>query len=600
MFGHPRSLFVLFFAEMWERFSFYGMKALLILYMVNYLVWNQEHASSVMAWYAGLVYCTPLLGGILADKVFGARWAVVIGGVLMAIGHFLLAFEPMPCFFAGLGFLIAGCGLLKPNISTQVGSMYLPDDTRRDSAFTIFYMGINLGAFIGPLVCDWLRSRYGFHYGFAAAGVGMVVGLIVYLLGMKSVMVRVAMVATGKDDGAVRPSTATPSANVPPRVRIDRIIVLLVIFLFVIVFWTAFEQAANVMTIWADKHTNLHIFRTSEPEAVIGAETAISQAPASWRDLEIGAGQLQCVNPFFVITLAALFAWFWIWLDKRRKQPSTPVKMTLGMLGMTLAYGVMLLAAQRENQPSSAPLADLPGNVDLSQYGSTRLHHDPRSGTLRMNGVLTDLDWLRLLAESAPKSYRENVDELVSQAQRQADRPGAAEAWKTHITLSSDSPDPVPVGPLPDTVTWNATERTLTTTAAIPERDRLRLLAAAAQPTFRDAVTAIYRQSSLHRVTVLWLVLFYFVCTLGELCLSPVGLSLVTKLAPPKHVGLMMGLWFLMTGGVANFVAHKIGGGWGTMTPTAYFLIFGAVAAVAALLMIPLVGLLRRMMHGVQ
>ena len=157
--GHPTCLFTLFFAEMWERFSFYGMKALLILYMVNYLFWRQGEASHVMAWYAGLVYATPVIGGIVADKLTGARWAVVVGGVIIAVGHFLLAFEPLPFFYSGLACLVVGTGFLKPNISTQVGALYTTKDERRDSAFTIFYMGINLGAFVGPLICGWLRAE---------------------------------------------------------------------------------------------------------------------------------------------------------------------------------------------------------------------------------------------------------------------------------------------------------------------------------------------------------------------------------------------------------------------------------------------------------
>ncbi|MFQ5807323.1 MAG: peptide MFS transporter, partial [Phycisphaerae bacterium] len=416
--GHPKGLFVLFFTELWERFSFYGMKALLILYMLNYLVWNQVSASNVMAWYAGLVYCTPVLGGLLADKLLGARWTVLFGGILIAIGHFLLAFEPLPFFYSGLGFLIAGVGMLKPNISTQVGSLYHPDDARRDSAFTIFYMGINIGALLGPIVCGRLMEhpRFGFHYGFAAAGVGMVIGLIVYVLGMRSVVRRVALVvAESEDSPAAQSETANqgvePRRETPSHVYRDRIIVLLLIFVFAVIFWMAFEQAANVMTIWADKHTNLYPFRSAAPEVVI--EGATETAPAettSWRDFRVTAPELLTVNPFFIITLAAVFAWFWIWLEKRKLQPSTPAKLVLGFLGMTLAYGVMILAAQSENRPTSAPLAKLPEGVVLEDYGATRLHYDEQSRTLRMNGVLTDLDWLRVLGDSAPESYRQTID----------------------------------------------------------------------------------------------------------------------------------------------------------------------------------------------
>jgi len=182
--GHPVGLFALFFTEMWERFSYYGMRGLLMLYMTNYFKWTQENASFYYKWYTSLVYLTPLLGGFLADKFLGNRWAIIIGATLMAIGHFCMAFEQYPVFLAALIFLILGNGLFKPNMSTQVGRLYAAADPRRDSAYTIFYMGINLGAFLAPLLCGWLveNTRWSYHAGFAAAGVGMVLGLLVYLI----------------------------------------------------------------------------------------------------------------------------------------------------------------------------------------------------------------------------------------------------------------------------------------------------------------------------------------------------------------------------------------------------------------------------------
>src|SRR5262249_29691763 len=164
--GHPIGLYVLFFTEMWERFSYYGMRAILILYMLNNLKWSQSESSSVYKWYTSLVYLTPLLGGFLADRFLGNKRAVLIGGALMAIGQFLLAGEWFHIFF-GLAFLIAGNGMFKPNMSTQVGRLYPPGDPRRDGAYTIFYMGINLGAFFSPLVCGWLAENVSFNYGFA-------------------------------------------------------------------------------------------------------------------------------------------------------------------------------------------------------------------------------------------------------------------------------------------------------------------------------------------------------------------------------------------------------------------------------------------------
>lgn len=722
MFGHPRGLYVLFMTEMWERMSFYGMKALLVLYMINYLVWNQEKSSEVMAWYAGLVYFTPALGGILADKVLGARWSVVIGGALMCIGHFLLAFEPLPFFYSGLGFLIVGCGLLKPNISTQVGSLYPRGDHRRDAAFTIFYMGINLGAFIGPLVCGWLRLTYGFHYGFAAAGVGMAFGLIVYLFGMRTVERETAAAAAAP---LRENSNAHSGEHVPRHITRDRIIVLFVIFAFALVFWMAFEQAANVMTVWADKNTNLHVFRAEAPPASVQPEkvpgsgdaeqvltTTQPDSPAAttrpgslaegetqrtWRDWQMGAEFLQSVNPLFVVTLGGVFAGLWILLDRRKKQPSTPAKMTIAMFGMTLAYVVMLVAAARENAPTSVPLGSLPTTVQMDEeqrlytlqepdkqkqetesdqkepervyYGNKRLRYDSSAGKLLMEGVLSDLDWLRLLGQSAPPSYRSAIKDLLDRtekrhAQSLADvkeareraplatgsrtwefvqdyAPGAefpvgpggflatespivsvkettvirepipedeilkkyiqdAETWEVSVVIPADLPDPEWNVKLPDKVTWDAPTRTIRVGQTLSERDKLALYAGGAEPEFQTAVNRIYVDSSVLKVSVLWLILFYLTCTMSELCLSPVGLSLVTKMAPAKHVGLFMGLWFVTTGGIANFAAHTIGGYWGKITPTTYFMIFGAVALVAALIMLPAVKALKRRMHGIQ
>src|SRR5512146_1769574 len=181
--GHPAGLYVLFFTEMWERFSYYGMRSLLVYYMIKHLQFTQERSSEIYGLYTGLVYFTPLFGGILADRIIGQRRTVILGAVLMAVGHFLMAFESL--FFPALLFLILGNGAFKPNISTQVGALYPPGDHRRDRAFSIFYMGINLGAFFSPLVCGTLGEKIGYPWGFGAAGVGMVIGLLVYLWGQK-------------------------------------------------------------------------------------------------------------------------------------------------------------------------------------------------------------------------------------------------------------------------------------------------------------------------------------------------------------------------------------------------------------------------------
>src|SRR5437867_2786998 len=271
-FGHPKGLFVLFFTEMWERFSYYGMRSLLVLYMVNHLFIHpdvgqrvlgftaikgilesvfghldaQPLSSQIYGLYTGFVYFTPFFGGLLADRVLGQRKTVVLGGILMAIGHFLMASEHL--FFVALLFLIMGNGAFKPNISTQVGLLYPRGDSRRDGAFTIFYMGINLGAFFSPLVCGTLGQKVGWHYGFAAAGVGMVVGLCLYLWGNKHLAPDV--LAQRRAVQATRPKE-TMTAN-----EWRRVAVLLAVCTLNIVFWGVYEQQGNTMQLWADQNTN--------------------------------------------------------------------------------------------------------------------------------------------------------------------------------------------------------------------------------------------------------------------------------------------------------------------------------------------------------
>ena len=622
IFGHPKGLYVLFFTELWERFSFYGMKTLLMLYMINHFFWSQEDASSLLGTYAALAYGLPVVGGFIADRYLGAKRAVVLGGVLLTIGHFLMAFEPLPFFYTALGFIIAGVGLLKPNVSTQVGSLYQPGDPRRDGAFTIFYMGINLGALVGPLLCDWLRVHYGYHYGFAAAGVGMVLGLIVYVIGQRK------LVEFNQDVGEAELNEESKPVEVhPPHVVRDRIIVLLVVFAFIIIFWTAFEQSPNAMLVWADKHTNLNLFSTEPPPVLLdGADTvAVDQADAGWwqgiedwfREPSMTSGQTQSFNPFFIITLAPIFAFFWLWLDRRKKQPSTPTKMVLGLALVAVAFGFMWPAAHLEERPSSAPLATLPTNLKVDDegrlyslekdnkneqrvyYGATRMTYDADEQTLHLDGVLADLDRLRLLAESAPSDFDSAVESLIAKAKQKQNESGSGEEWQVTETLASVPPGFVLVGgQASEVLEWDNATKSLIATGEIKERARIELLASAARPDFKAAIDKIYITSSEYRVSVWWLILFFLVLTMGELCLSPVGLSLVTKLAPAKHVGLFMGGWFLATA-VAEKLAQVFGAWWGKMPPKDYFLIFVVMCGVGALLMAILIRSLKKKMHGV-
>ena len=330
LFGHPRALAYLFTTEMWERFSYYGMRALLVLYMVKYLFTPQgsgdvlgltpfKHglevvfgplapqplASQIYGFYTGLVYLTPILGGLLADRVLGQRRTVIIGATLMAIGHFMMAFEHL--FLVALCFLILGNGAFKPNISTQVGSLYPPGDRRRDRAFSIFYVGINLGAFLAPLVCGTLGEKLGWHYGFAAAGVGMTIGLITYLAATPHL-----------------PRDAFEKRSLPDN-KLDAkawqsIAALLLLFAPVSLFWATYEQQGNTIALWADQFTDRHF---------LGGEI-----PVTW---------FQAFNPFMIFAFTPFIVALWRWQGKN--EPATSTKLGMGCLINALAYLVMVAAA---------------------------------------------------------------------------------------------------------------------------------------------------------------------------------------------------------------------------------------------------------------
>jgi len=623
IFGHPKGLYVLFFTELWERFSFYGMKTLLVLYMVNYFFWSQEKASSLLGTYAMLAYGLPVVGGFIADRYLGAKRAVVIGALLLSAGHLVMAIENMLCFYSALVLIIMGVGLLKPNVSTQVGALYPPGDPRRDGALTIFYMGINLGALIGPLLCDWLRVNYGYAYGFGAAGVGMILGLIVYVIGQRMLVEFNQDTATDEEKAEI----AAQSAH-PPHVVRDRIMVLLVVFAFIILFWTAFEQSPNAMLVWADKHTNLNLASAEPAPVTLDEGIGIADEPeVSWTegisawfsDPEITSGQTQSFNPFFIIALAPVLAFLWVRLDRRKLQPSTPTKMVLGLFGVVVAFGVMWPAALLENGASSAPLAILPVGTFTDEdglvytmedkedpqkrtyYGAGRLGYDATAQTLQMEGVLVDLDRFRLLALTAPADFVTEVDAFAEQTSVEKPKGEPVSIQLQHA--------PAGLGPVEireiegkdrkTILTWDPDANELTAFAEINKRARAEFLARAAYPAFKQAVDKVYLDSSSFRVSVWWLIGFYLLLTMGELCLSPVGLSLVTKLAPAKHVGLFMGGWFLATA-IAEKLAQVFGAHWGKMPPEQYFMIFVVMCAVGALFLAFLVRPLKRMMHGVQ
>ncbi|HEV8200546.1 MAG TPA: peptide MFS transporter [Candidatus Polarisedimenticolia bacterium] len=449
--GHPRGLSTLFFTEMWERFSYYGMRAFLILYMTTEVVkgglgFDVAHAGSVYGTYTGSIWLATIGGGIVADRLLGAYRSVMWGGIIIALGHFTLAFRQVPFFYAGLSLIVMGTGLLKPNATTMLGTLYSPEDERRDAGFSIFYMGINLGAFIGPIIAGWLAQTVDWHAGFACAGVGMLIGVIQYVLGKERLRPAWAGAPGGppaRSIGFVAPErgpesvgaaarAGEPAAASPARfTRAEwmRMLAVCVFFVFAALFWGAYEQAASTLALFADQKVD---------RVLLGWTI-----PSSWN---------VSIQAMFVILLSPVAAWVWMRLGRR--EPSTPMKFSFGLLLVGVSFVVLLPAA-------------------ILAMGS---------GTL---------------------------------------------------------------------------------------------------------------------VSPLWLVAAYFIQVCGELCLSPVGNSVVTKLAPARVVGMMMGVWFLSIA-----AGNKLAGYAASLSATIPLTqIFGAIAGVtivASIILMLLTPSIRRMMGGVR
>lgn len=377
--GHPKGLFVLFFAEMWERFSYYGMRALLIFYLTQHWLFNDEKASVIYGAYTALVYIAPVLGGYLADKYLGQRKAVLFGAVLLTIGHFLMAFEgegtlgqnnPMiDVFWAALAFIIVGSGFLKANISVIVGQLYPRTDIRRDGAYTIFYMGINVGAAVGTIIAGYLGQNYGWAYGFGAAGFGMLLGLVVfiifkplllgkgessvpeklaslkwgvkfewllYIIGFAAVAVTWWLVQNqavvgsilGVFGGLLVAFVIWQAIKIGGHDR-DRIFAAMFLIIGSILFWALFEQAGSSLNLFTDRYVDRQ---------------------------GVSASIFQSINPIYIIMLAPLFAGLWTWLGRKGLEPSTPAKFGLALIQLGAGFLVLVFGAQAVGMENMTPV----------------------------------------------------------------------------------------------------------------------------------------------------------------------------------------------------------------------------------------------------
>lgn len=322
MLGHPKGLFILFLTEMWERFSFYGMKAILVLFLVSNvnggLGWEKNQALELYGWYNMLVYAIGIFGGIIADKFLGQKKSVMVGGFLLCAGHFLMAFPPIWAFYTALGLIIAGVGMLKPNVSTMVGGLYDEKDPKREQGFTYFYMGINLGAFLSTLIVGYVGEKIGWHYGFALAGIGMLIGQITFLYGQRH-LTTVGNFIKKEDIKEERKEPLT-------KIEKDRLLVVAISFFIVLIFWMAFEQAGGFMTLYTDEYTDRNLLGL----------------------FEVPASIVQSLNPLFILLFGPAVAAYWFKRAQKGQRSSTIFKMSIGTIIMGLGFLFMVAASMQK------------------------------------------------------------------------------------------------------------------------------------------------------------------------------------------------------------------------------------------------------------
>ena len=547
---HPPGLYALFGTEMWERFSFYSMLALFTLYLRDPnegFGWTAAQATTLYANYLMFVYASPLIGGFIADRFTGYRKAVMIGGVFFMAGHGLLSIPALWAVYAALTCLVIGNGFFKPNVSTMVGNLYPEGSHLKDRAYNIFYMGINIGAFIAPIVMEIVKSYAGFHAAFAVAAFGMLISVGI-LWRYKSIVEDPNALGernrTRQNEASAKTNTAATSVDAPPTstshqesdergVRTEaqarqnlmntvpnwkRVFALIVIFAIVIVFWMAFHQNGSTLTYWADDNTDWRVSGT------------ISNS----------------INAFWVVTLTFPLIYFWQFLHKRGIEPATPTKMAIGMTLTGLSFIVLWYAATlgESQAPTQQQLA---------------------TGEFRINErVVTNLG-----AAGVPKDV---LDKIVAAK----DQDGKNLIYGVKFAPKEDA----------------ATKQTATGEQQL--MTAINTVAPGQAAQYRDQIT---QRSHLFRISPFWLILAYAIVTLGELMLSPMGLSLVSKVAPINLRGLLMGGWFVATA-IGNKLT-QIGVYWDIWLQSTFFLVLGGMALIMAVVLFALLKPLKKAMPGV-
>ena len=514
--GHPAGLFVLFFTEMWERFSYYGMRALLVLFLTAAILgdggwgWERSEALLLYGWYTGLVYITPIIGGFIADKLTGYRNAVVIGALLMTLGHASMALEVTadPFFYIGLGLLIIGNGLFKPNISSMVGQLYKSQGKEKDAGYTIFYMGINAGAFLGILLCGYIGETVGWHYGFGLAGIFMFFGMLQFYFAQK-IFGKIGLSPKNAEDfedvledsvEEVKDVLEEISEHASKsKITADRLKVIGVFSFFTIFFWWAFEQAGGSMTIFAADYTD---------RVLVGD----------------GAMTFKVFNTILTVVPMLIITWVLVTLFKQTFNKFAVSNLLLGT-SFVIIWGIVIWMLNKEF------------NADVAEVKAS---------------------WFGIL----------NSFFIIAFA------PLFSKVWESKFN---------PSGPVKFAI------------GLMLLGLGFGILAYGSMGIPLGAKTA--------SVSMLFLVFAYLFHTLGELCVSPVGLSYVSKLAPIKLVGMMFGIWF-----VANFIANLTAGWTGSYIDpiveeygmSMFFLIFTAIPVGAGVIMLILNRTLIKMMHGIR
>lgn len=505
--GHPAGLFVLFFTEMWERFSYYGMRALLTVFLISEVAkggwaWSNEDAMQLYAWYTGLVYLTPLIGGMIADKLTGYRKAVTIGAFIMTLGHASMALEGISnsYFYLGLALMILGNGMFKPNISSIVGQLYPNNSSKKDAGYTIFYMGINAGAFLGMLLCGYIGEKYNWHYGFGLAGVFMLFGMLQFYFGQK-IFGKIGLSPKKQSRFEIdSENIATEEEEeTPSNVIRDRLVVVAVLIVSSIFFFFAFEQAGGSMTIFAKDYTQ---------RVLDGSSGAIFK----WVDA------ILTIFPVAIVT--------WVLISLARKiYKKYPITVIFTAMSFVAIWILCVWKVQREF------------SLEITEV---------------------TVSWFQILNSFFIITLASSFSRL----------------WEK---------------------IWNPSGPIKFAMGLILVGVGFVVLAYGANEIPQGATTAT--------VSMVWLILAYFFHTTGELCLSPVGLSYVSKLSPTKFVGLIFGFWF-----TASFIANLLAGYTGSYidkiskmySMSIFFLIIAALPMLVALLLILFNKKLTKMMHGIK